>query len=118
MVVQPASILVELVQENIESNNMKKQTTTKELLIDQADDLRKIKPPPNWEVSKLDVTFRRKGFCEDYAEVIYDSMNKTFYIKTDKSIIYPSNVNTTQEAIEVMKKANNVIKKIKIVKVK
>lgn len=96
----------------------KEKTKRKELLIDQADDLRKMRLPINWEVSKLEVTFRRKGFMEDYAEVIYDSMNKTFYVKTNKSIVYPGDTKTMNEAMEVMRKANNIIKQVKVVPIK
>lgn len=87
-----------------------------ELLIDQESELRKLKLPPKWSVAKIEVTFKRSGFCEDYAEVIYDSLNKTFYIRTDRSIIYPSNLKTTQEAIRVMNKANRVIKTTNVYK--
>lgn len=90
----------------------------KELLIDQADDLRRVKLPPEWNVSKIEVTFRRRGFLENYAEVIYDSTNKTFYVKTNKSIVYPNEVNTMREAIGIMKKANDIIKETKIVTTK
>lgn len=89
----------------------------KEILLEQADELRKLKLPPKWEVSKLDVTFRRSGFMEDYAEVIYDSTNKTFYVKTNKSIVYPDEVQTMKQAIGVMNKANAIINEVKVIRI-
>lgn len=83
-----------------------------ELLLEQVDKLRNIKLPAGWEVAKLDVVFEKKDVSNMYksAFVIYDDMNDTFYVKTSKSIVYESEKDSMQEAIQVMEKANNIIK--------
>lgn len=84
----------------------------KELLLKQVDELRKIKLPEKWEVAKLDVVFKRNG-ADIYqsAEVIYDTLNGYFYVKTTKSIVYESEAKPMLEAVSVMRKANKVIQK-------
>lgn len=83
-----------------------------ELLLEQVDKLRKIKLPDKWEVAQLDVVFKRKSGIDMYkdAEVIYDGMNNTFYVRTAKSIVYESEKKPMLEAIEVMEQANKIIK--------
>lgn len=85
----------------------------KELLLEQVEKLREIKLPEKWEVAKLDVTFKRRSGEDMYkdAEVVYDSLNNTFYVKTAKSIVYESEKKPMLEAIEIMEKANKIIKK-------
>lgn len=89
----------------------KKKQEKKELLLEQADELRNMKLPKHWEVSKLEVTFSRRG-SDMYkrANVIYDDMNHTFYVQTVKSIVYPGESKQMKEAIGVMMKANKIIK--------
>lgn len=87
-----------------------KETKRKELLLEQVDRLRKLKLPLEWEVAKLDVEFTRKGTCGDWATVVYDSMNNIFYVKTNKSIIYPVDWKATKEGVDIMKQANEIIK--------
>lgn len=83
----------------------------KELLLDQVDKLRSLKLPPKWEVAKLEVSFKRRSGEDFYkdAEVIYDDLNGTFYVKTAKSIVYPEEVLPMNQAIAVMKSANEII---------
>ena len=81
----------------------------KELLVEHADRLRKLKLPPNWEVSKLDVVFKREGLAHKYASVVYDSMNNVFYLKAENVTCYPEKVKTLLEGFSVMSKANAVI---------
>lgn len=85
----------------------------KELLLEQVEKLREMRLPPKWEIAKLDVTFKRISGEDMYkdAEVIYDIYNETFYVKTHKSIVYESEKKPMQEAIEIMEKANKIIKK-------
>jgi len=89
-----------------------KDKERKELVLEQVDKLRQIKLPPKWEVAKLDVVFKRRSGVDMYkdAEVVYDSMNNCFYVKTCKSIVYESEKLPMLEAIEVMEKANRIIK--------
>lgn len=84
---------------------------TKELLLDQVDKLRELKLPPKWEVAKLEVSFKRKSGEDMYkdAEVVYDSLNGVFYVKTTKSIVYPEEVLPMNQAMSVMKEANKII---------
>lgn len=83
-----------------------------ELILEQVDKLRQLKLPPKWEVAKLDVTFKRRSGEDMYkdAEVVYDSMNNTFYVKTCKSIVYEGEKEPMLEAIKVMEQANKIIK--------
>lgn len=81
----------------------------KELLLDQVDKLRKIKLPPEWEVAKLDVEFKRKGFLGDFAVVTYDSMNNCFYTKTNKAIVYKDDEKALLEGLKIMKQANSIL---------
>ena len=84
----------------------------KEILIEQVDKLRKMDLPPKWEVAKIEVSFKRRSGEDMYkdAEVVYDSLNETFYVKTAKSIVYPEEVLPMNQAISVMKEANKIIK--------
>lgn len=83
----------------------------KETLLEFQDKLREMKLPPHWKVSKLEVTFRREGTLGEFAEVIYwdYSGEPTFYVKTNKAIVYPDDVKALREAIEVMDEANKII---------
>jgi len=81
----------------------------KELLIEQVERLRKMRLPASWKVAKLDVVFERQGVHNEWASVIYDDMNKTFYVKTNKSIVYPSEKKATKEAIKIMERANTIL---------
>ncbi len=82
----------------------------KEILMEQMDELRQMPLPPEWKVSRLEVTFEREGILGEWGSVIYDNRNDTFYVKTNKSIIYPDDTKATQEAIKIMEIANKIIK--------
>jgi len=107
-------ILSEIMKEKCCVKFMKKLSENKvnsnELLIDTIKKLRNIKLPDKWSVCKLDVTFERDGVSGGYATVIYDYRNDVFYVKTNKCIIYPEDINSVQEGIEIMKRANGIIK--------
>lgn len=83
----------------------------KELLLEQVDRLRAMRLPKGWEMAKLEVVFERKGQLDEWAQVIYwnYSGEPTFYVQTNKAIIYPEAVKPTMEAIEIMKRANEII---------
>ncbi len=83
----------------------------KELLLEQINELKKIKLPEGWKIAKLDVVFKKSGIDMYHnGKVIYDSMNDCFYVKTQKSIVYESESKVMEEAIKIMKKANKIIK--------
>jgi hypothetical protein len=94
---------------------MKKKTTdekvNKELLLEDVDRLRKIKLPPGWEVAKLDVVFERRGILGEYATVIFDARNGEFYVNGNKYIVYPEDKKALIEAVNIMNKANSIIKR-------
>lgn len=80
-----------------------------ELLLEQIDKLRQIKLPPEWQVCRLDVEFKRNGFLEEHVVVVYDSLNNTFYTTNNKCIIYPEDFKYIKEGIDIMKEANKII---------
>jgi hypothetical protein len=88
---------------------MSDKLNRKELLLEQVDRLRQIKLPPEWEVAKLEVKFRRNGVMEDSAYVIYDSLNGNFYVKNDYGYIHPKMKKVVAESIEIMDRANSII---------
>ena len=94
---------------------LKKSIKNKEILMEHVSKLRDMKLPPKWKVAKLDVVFRREGFNEQSASVVYDSMNDCFYVRTDKVIVYENNKKAVLEGINIMKKANKIIKPPKVV---
>jgi hypothetical protein len=84
-----------------------------QLQIEQVDSLRKLKLPDGWEVTRLDVSFSKKGYSGHFAAVDYDGLNNVFYVRTDKAIVYPTDESLVVEAIGVMRKANTVIRSVK-----
>lgn len=97
----------------MKAKEIKKDIKKHKLLLEQVSKLRELKLPPKWEVAKLDVVFKRVSGEDMYkdAQVVYDSRNDTFYVQTSKSIVYESEKEPMLEAIEVMEKANRIIKR-------
>lgn len=66
-------------------------------------------PSGEWSVVEMEVRFIRKGQEGEWASVVYDASNDTFYVKTNKAIVYPGDEPALQEALDLMKRANKVI---------
>lgn len=80
--------------------------------IKELEDFLKIKLPPEWNMVKLEAKFERTalGQPEMWATVVLDESNKTFYVKTQKSVVYEQESEIMEEAISIMRKANKIIK--------
>lgn len=83
----------------------------KELKLEQVDRLSKMKLPEGWEATKLEVSFERKNIDGEWAKVIYDARNDTFYVHHNRGYLYPHEVKMMEESIEIMNEANQIIKK-------
>ena len=46
-------------------------------------------PSSEWYIAKAEIKFERKGLEGEWATVIWDDMNNTFYVKTNKAIVLP-----------------------------
>lgn len=66
-------------------------------------------PSGEWRCVKAEICFERKGVLGEWAIVIYDSHNNTFYVKTNKAIVYQNDCPALEEAIKLMRKANEII---------
>lgn len=65
-------------------------------------------PSDQWEMIGLEISFKRKGVLGEWATVIWDDMNAIFYVKTNKAIVYPDDVQALTEALSLMKDANGI----------
>lgn len=83
--------------------------TMKDITVAKVQKLQDIKLPDEWKVVRAEIKFERSGHLGEYASVIYDSRNKTFYVATNKAIVYPGDEKALQEALTLMKKANDII---------
>lgn len=88
----------------------------KEDTIKELEDFMKMRLPAGWKMLKLEALFERDapGWPEKYASVVLDTMNKAFYVKTNKSIVYEGEAEIMEEAIGIMRKSNEILKKKKI----
>lgn len=89
------------------NDDMKKEIQIKEL-----EDLRKIELPTGWEIARLDVEFVKTNveYPIDRQRVLYDYQNNTFYLRLPKDCIYKKAAEGVIEGIEIMNKANKIIK--------
>lgn len=86
----------------------------KQISIKTLADLQKVKlPGSGWSVARLEVLYERKGQLGEWATVVYDTRNETFYVHTNKAIVYESDSKTMLEAISLMKQVNKVLKRKK-----
>ena len=85
----------------------------KQFSIKELKQLESIKVPKGWEVAKLTVEFTKKNIDVpiESCAVTYDAKNKCFYAKTPRGYIYPEEIQSTVECIEIMKEANKIINK-------
>ena len=85
----------------------------KKFNIKEIKELEAIKVPRGWEVAKLTVEFTKKNIEVpiESCSVTYDTRNKCFYAKTPRGYVYPEEIQSTLECIEIMKEANKIIKK-------
>lgn len=90
----------------------KKVLQKQELLMEQINKLRQIKLPPGWEIAKLDVMFKKpnSNVPIESSSVVYDARNGCFYAKTPRGYVYPKEEKEVRECLEVMSKANDIIK--------
>lgn len=82
--------------------------------IKEIKELQEIKLPVGWEIARLDVLFVKTNvpYPVDQQFVKYDLLNNVFYLKTPREgSIYEDHANGVLEGIEVMRKANKIIKK-------
>ena len=85
--------------------------TIKPLELEQIAKLHDVKLPNNkWRLVRADVEFVRDGVLGEWAQVIFDSLNNTFYVKTNKCIVYPEDRQPLDEAMDLMDKINKIIK--------
>lgn len=83
---------------------------TKKIDINKLAELENIKlPNEKWSLLRAEIEFKREGYLEEFATVVYDSRNATFYVKTNKAIVYPGDEPALKEALELMHKANKII---------
>lgn len=66
-------------------------------------------PSGEWSIARAEIRFERKGVLGEWATVIWDDMNDTFYVKTNKAIVYEDDVPALKEAIDLMKSANEAM---------
>lgn len=85
----------------------------KRLKIETITELQKIKLPKGWEIAKLTVEFRKPNpnVPIESSSVTYDGRNDCFYAKTPRGYIYPNEQNDVKECLEIMDKANSILKK-------
>jgi len=91
----------------------KEKPKSSELKIDIIKKLKEMKIPEGWEVAQLQVVFEKKNvpYPVDRQRVTYDSMNNCFYLQTPRQgNIYPGDMQGVIEGVEIMKKANSIIK--------
>ena len=82
-------------------------------LLDHVKKLASVNLPPKWGIMRLEVKFVRQGLLGEYASVIYDPSNSCFYVKTNKSIVYPGDEKALLEAIEIMHNSNTILQSAK-----
>lgn len=72
----------------------------------------KMKLPDEWKMVELEAKFVREalGEPEKWATVVFDNMNNVFFVKTQKSIVYEGESEIMEEAINIMRRANKIIK--------
>ncbi len=96
----------------ISIRNIKQMKKEKQFNIKVLKQLEAIKVPKGWEVAKLVVEFikRNQEVPIESCAVTYDAKNNCFYAKTPRGYVYPEEIQSTLECIEIMKKANKIIK--------
>lgn len=66
-------------------------------------------PSGEWHCVKAEISFERRGILGEWATVIYDASNNTFYVQMNKAIVYQNDCPALEEAIKLMRKANEII---------
>lgn len=80
--------------------------------IKELEELTKLQlPSDEWKMVRADIKFERRGMEGEWASVVWDYSNSTFYVKTNKCTVYSDDSNALLEAISLMNAVNNIMNK-------
>jgi hypothetical protein len=81
----------------------------KDLSLAKVQALSQLALPEHWKCVRAEIKFEREGHLGEWATVVYDGHNNTFYVQTNKAIVYQNDTPALEEAIALMREANTII---------